>query len=118
MTVSAREPFTRAVIRVTERVAIRARGGARRSIRFLIVTNSARRNFATRIRLTRRRVARVAIVMSGDVRGDRQANTAIDRRSVTTRTTALRARRAGVVLRVIELHVEGLIEARRKIFQR
>jgi hypothetical protein len=55
--------------------------------------------------------------MSGDIRRDRQAGTAIDRQSMTARTTALRARRAGVVLRVIELHVEGLVEARRKIFQ-
>src|SRR5690348_14393357 len=37
---------------------------------------------------------------------------------MTTRAPALRTRRAGIVLRVIELDVEGLVEARRKVFQR
>src|ERR1051325_7261459 len=103
---------------MTERVTIRARGGGRRSIRFLVVTNSARRDLATRTRLNRRRVTRVAVVMRREVRGDRKAHAAINRRTMTTRTTALRTRRAGVVLRVIELDVERLVEARRKIFQR
>ena len=118
VTVSAGESFSGAVIRVTERVTIRARVRARGSIRFLIVTNSARCDLASGIRFTRRRVTRVAIVVSGDVRGDRQADAAIDRRAVTTRAASLRARRAGVVLRVIEFHVEWLVEARRKTFQR
>ena len=39
-------------------------------------------------------------------------------RTVTTRATSLRASRAGVVLRVIELDVEWFIEARREVFQR
>jgi hypothetical protein len=56
--------------------------------------------------------------MGGDIAGDRQPGAAIDRRTVTTRTTALRACRAGVMLRVIELDVEWFAEARRKIFQR
>lgn len=37
---------------------------------------------------------------------------------MTTCTTALRARRAGVVLRMIELDIEWLVEARGKSFQR
>ena len=118
MTISARESFAGVVIRMTECVAKRARSGARRSIRLLIVTHPARSNLATCIRLTCRRVARVAIVMSSDIRGDRQAHAAIDRGTMTTRTTALRARRAGVVLCMIELDVEWFVEARRKIFQR
>ena len=36
---------------------------------------------------------------------------------MTTGATSLRARGAGVVLRVIELDVEWLVEARRKVFQ-
>src|ERR1041384_1057311 len=103
---------------MTERVTIRARGSGRRSIRFLVMTNSARRDLATRTRVTRRRVTRVAVVMRREVRGDRKAHAAINRRTMTTRTTALRARRAGVVLRMIELDVEWLVEARRKILQR
>jgi hypothetical protein len=55
--------------------------------------------------------------MRREIRGDRQAGAAIDRRSMTAGTTSLRARRTGVVLRVIELDVEWLVEARRKIFQ-
>ena len=77
---------------MTERVTIRARGGARWTIRFLIVTNSARRDFATCVRLTGRRVTRVATVMRREIRGDRQAGAAIDRRSMTAGTTSLRAR--------------------------
>jgi len=106
------------MIRMTELVTIRARGGRRRSIRLLVVTNSARCNLATRTRLTRRRVTRVAIVMRGEIRGYRKTHAAIDRRTMTTRTTALRPPRAGVVLRVIELDVEWFVEARRKVLQR
>ena len=77
---------------MAERVTKRARGSARWPIRFLIVTNSTRRDFATRIRLTRRRVTRVATVMRREIRGDRQAGTAIDRGAMTTGATLLRAR--------------------------
>ena len=79
------------MISVAECVTIRARGSARWPIRFLVVTNSTRRNLTARIRFARRRVARVAIVMGRDVRGDRQTHTAIDRRAVTDGTTSLRA---------------------------
>ena len=37
---------------------------------------------------------------------------------MTTRTASLRARRASVVLRVIEFDVEGFVEARGKVFER
>jgi hypothetical protein len=56
--------------------------------------------------------------MSRDIRGYHVAGAAINRRAMTTRTTALRARRAGVVLRVIEFHIEWFVEARGKILQR
>jgi len=56
--------------------------------------------------------------MRREVHRDRKAHAAIDRRTMTAGTTALRARRAGVVLRVIELDVEWFVETRRKIFQR
>jgi hypothetical protein len=55
--------------------------------------------------------------MSGEIRRDREAHAAIDRRAVTARATSLRACCAGVVLGVIELYVERFVETRRKTFQ-
>ena len=37
---------------------------------------------------------------------------------MTIRAASLRTRRAGIMLRVIELHVEGLIKACGKVFER
>jgi hypothetical protein len=56
--------------------------------------------------------------VSGDICGNRQSRAALDRRIVTTCTAALRARRSGIVLSVIELDVERFVEARREIPQR
>jgi hypothetical protein len=56
--------------------------------------------------------------MRRDVRGYRVARAAIDRRTVTSAATALRARGAGVMLRVIKLDVEWFVEACGKILQR
>ena len=63
-------------------------------------------------------MASVATVVRGHVCGNRKANAAVDRRAMTTRAAFLRARGAGVVLRVIELDVERFVKARRKIFER
>ena len=82
------------------------------------MTNATRRDLAAAVRSARRRVTRVAVVMRGEVCGNRESGTPIHRRVVTTGATVRRARRAGVVLCVIEVHVERLVEARRKIFQR
>jgi hypothetical protein len=56
--------------------------------------------------------------VSGDICRNRQSRASLDRRIVTTRTTALRARRAGIVLSVIEFDVEGFVEAGGEILQR
>ena len=77
---------------MTEGVTIRARVSARWSIRFLVVTHSARRDLTACVRFTRWGVTGVAIVMRRDIRGNRQTNTAIDRRAMTSAATALRAR--------------------------
>ena len=55
--------------------------------------------------------------MCGEVCGDRERETAIDRCIVTTRAASLRSRRAGHVLRVIELDVERLVEACGEVFE-
>jgi hypothetical protein len=56
--------------------------------------------------------------MRRDIRRYHVAGAAVDRRTMTTSTTALRARRAGIVLRVIELDVKWFVEASRKVLQR
>ena len=91
MTVGTCETLSRAVVRMTERVAIRTRVGARGPIGFLFVTDSARRHFAARVGFTFRRVTRVAIAVSGKVRGDRQTRAAIHWCVVTASATSLRA---------------------------
>lgn len=55
--------------------------------------------------------------MSFEVCRDRESCASIDGRVVTTGATSLRTRRAGVVLRVIELHVERFVEARGKTLE-
>jgi len=70
MTVGAGEAFSGAVIGVAEGVAIGARAGARGPVRFLIVTDTARRDFAARGGFGRGCVTRVATVMGSDVCGD------------------------------------------------
>src|SRR5689334_19247803 len=56
--------------------------------------------------------------MRGEVRGNRESGASIHGRVVATRAAVRRTRRAGVVLCVIEVHVERLVEARGKSFQR
>ena len=56
--------------------------------------------------------------MRREVRGNRKAHAAIDRRAMTACTTSLRTSRAVHVLRVIELDVEWFVEARGKTLQR
>ena len=118
MTVNTREALAGVVVRVTEGVAIRASIGTRWSICLLIVADAARRDLATRVRFTRRCVACVAIIVSGDICRDRQSRAALERRIVTTRTAPLRARCSSVVLSVIKLDVERFVEAGREILQR
>lgn len=54
--IRACESLARGVIGMTERVSISARVRARRTICFLIVTNSARRDLASGVRTARRRM--------------------------------------------------------------
>lgn len=54
VTVDAREPVSWTMFGVTECIAIGARVGGRRSIRFLLVTDAARRDLASGGRLARR----------------------------------------------------------------
>ena len=103
---------------MTEGVAIRTRVSGGGPIGFLLVTNSARCHLPARVGFTFRRVARVAVAVCGNVRGDRQARAAIHGRVVTAGTTSLRASGTSVVLSVIEFDVESLVEARRKTLQR
>ena len=56
--------------------------------------------------------------MRFEVCGNRESRASIDRRVVATDAAGLGARCAGVVLRVVELHSEGFVEARGKILQR
>lgn len=118
VTVRACESLTRAVICVAECVTIRARVCGRGPVSLLFVANSARGDLASCVRFTRRRVTRVAVVVCCEVGGNRQACAAVRGRTMATRATTLRARGAGVVLRVIEFHVELFVEACREIFQR
>ena len=71
VTVGTCEAFSRAVVCMTECVAIGTRVGAGGPIGFLLVTDSARRHFAARVGFTFRRMARVATAVCGEVRGDR-----------------------------------------------
>lgn len=66
--ISARQPLPRAVVGVTEGESVRARRSAGLTIGFLIVTDSARGNLTSRAGSTRRRVARVAVVMRREIR--------------------------------------------------
>src|SRR5687768_14583778 len=59
----------------------------------------------------------VAVVVRGEVCRDRQPGAPVHRRVVTAHTTILRTRRAAHMLRMIELHVERLVEAGRKTLQ-
>jgi len=113
VTVSAGEPVSWAMVRMTKSVAIRPRVDGRRAIGLLFMTNTARSDLASGFRFTRRRVATVTTSMGREVRRDRQRDSAI-RRRVAAVATLLRFRRAAHVLRVIELHVETLVEARGK----
>ena len=79
MTVGAGETFARAVIGVAEGVTIGARASGCGPVGFAIVTDTARRDFSACRRFARRCVTRVATVVCGEVGGDREANTAIDR---------------------------------------
>lgn len=56
--------------------------------------------------------------MRGEVCGNGPTRAPMNRRVVTAQTTVLRTRHAGHVLRVIELHVERLVENGREILQR
>ena len=82
------------------------------------MTDAARRDLAAAVRSACRRVARVAVVVRGEVRRNRKSGASIYGRVVATDATIRRTRRAGVVLCVIEVHVERLVEARGEIFQR
>ena len=63
-------------------------------------------------------MACVATIVRGEVRGDEETSAAIERCAMTTRATSLWAGGSGIVLRVIEFDVEGLVEAYGKIFER
>lgn len=117
MTVSAGETFSCAVIGVAEGVSIGARSRCRGPVDFAIVTDAARRDLTACRCFARRSVTGVTTVVGREVRGDREANTAIDRRIVTARASSLWPRAFVHVLRVIKLHVEWFVEACREIFE-
>ena len=79
MTVSAGETFFWAVIGVAEGVTIGVRTRGRGAVGVAVVTGTARRDLAARRCFARRCVTRVATVVCGEVRWDRQANAAINR---------------------------------------
>ena len=118
MTISALEPLARAVFGVTERVTKSARVRRRGPVGLLVVTHAARRDLTTGVRFARRRVTRVAVAVRCEVGRNRKSGASIHRCVVTTGATVRRARGTGVVLRVIELHVERFNETRGKVFQR
>lgn len=60
----------------------------------------------------------VTLVMGGDTRRDRQRRGAASEPRVTSRTSALRTARSGVVLHMVELHVEALLEPVGKSLER
>ena len=60
----------------------------------------------------------VASVVCVEISGNEKSGAAIERCAMTTRATSLWAGGAGIVLRVIEFDVEGLVEAYGKIFER
>ena len=118
MTVSALEPLARAVFGVTERVTKGARIRRRGPVTPLLVTHTTRGDLTARARFARWCVTRVAVGVRREVCGNRKPGASIHRRVMTTGATIRRTRRSGVVLRVIELHVESFVEAHRKILQR
>lgn len=117
VTVSAGEPVAWPMISVTESVSVGARVDRRRPIGLLVMANAARGDLASRRGLACGSVTTVTAIVGHKVRRDRQRNSAI-RRSMTTVATRLWLRRSAHVLRVIELHVETLIEARGETLQR
>lgn len=118
VTVNAVESLAGAVVRVAEGVPKRARVGVGGLIGFLIVADATRSDLAAVIRFAGWRVTRVAVAVRGEICGNRKPGAPIHGRAMTTSATVRRTRRASVVLRVIELHVEGFVEARRKVLQR
>ena len=118
MTVSALESLARAVFGMTERVTKSACVRSRGPVTLLLVTHATRGDLAACVRFARRRVTRVAVGMRGEVCRNRKPGASIHRRIVTTGAAVCGTRRSGVVLRVIELHVESLVEAHRKTLQR
>jgi len=117
VTVVATEALPRAVLRVTERQPIGRRICRRPGVRSPIVAGAARGDIAS-VRLRVRSVASVTTVVSGESRWNRQRRAAPQRGDVTRRTTGRWPRRAGHVLRVIELHIEAFFESVGKSLQR
>lgn len=104
------------MIRMTERVSIRARTDGRRTIRLLIVAYAARRDLASCVRFACGRVTTVATVVGGQIRRNRQRDAAIGRH-MTTVATLWWSSRAAHVLSVIKLHVKALVESGGKVLQ-
>ena len=65
-----------------------------------------------------RRVTGITAIVRAHARGNRQGYAAPQRARMTTDATVLRARAAGHMLRVIELHVKALVELVRESFAR
>ena len=117
VTLGARQSLSAAMLRMTERIAKGTRVGRRSRKRFLIVTNSARRDLASTLRFAARRVTAVALVVSRDSRRNTERSRTCASGMASVATTC-RSRRAVHVLRMIELHVEALVELSGKTFQR
>ena len=115
VTVVAIQTLSRGVIGVAKRVAI-CDGCCRRArIGFRFVTDTARCEVAA-VCLRARRVTGVTAVVRRDSRGNRQRGAASQHATVATSATAFWSRRAGQMLRVIELHVEAFFELIGKSF--
>jgi len=117
VTVVAIQTLARRVISVSKCVAVR--GGCRRRarVRFRFVTNAAGSQVAP-VCLRVRRVTGVAAVVRRDSHRNRQRGATSQTAAVATHATVLWPRRAGQMLRVIELHVEALFKLIRKSFAR
>jgi len=118
MAIGADQPFSAAMFRVAKGKTKSSRIGRGASVRFLIMTNSARSNFFTRLSFAAWGVAGVTLVMRRDTPGNPKRRRAPTGSAVAGGTAGRWPGSSSHVLRVIELDVEALVELRGKSFQR
>lgn len=103
---------------VTKGITKRARVCSRSSERLLGVTNSARSKLTSALSLAARCVTGVTLIVRSDPRRDAQCGRASTGACMTRRATISWPRRSVHVLRMIELHVEVLVELRGESLER